>query len=68
MRKLWWETREYELKAGGWVPQVHLMELVPDGVEVSQLLAPTGVVCDSQEEAKAYSEAMARKWIRDNLL
>lgn len=65
MGKRWWEEKEYQLQDGRWVPQVHLMELIPDGVEVHRLLAREGFSLGTQAEAKAYSAAMALKWLED---
>ena len=66
-QRLSWQVKHYQLRSGKWRPQVHLMELVPGGMDVFQLLAPEDVLFESEDEAKAYSDAMARKWIKDNL-
>lgn len=65
MGKRWWEEREYQLQTGRWVPQVHLYEEVPGGVEVHRLLAPEDRTFAKREDAKAYSTSMAVKWLQD---
>ncbi len=65
MGKRWWEPKEYQLQSGPWVPQVHLYEEMPNGLEVLRLLATEGTSFKTREEAKDYSNAMAVKWLRD---
>ena len=63
-----WECKQYQLKNGKWVPMVHLHEYVSGRLEVTKLLAPEGVQFDTEEQACHYSEAMARKWLKDKYL
>ncbi len=66
--KFAWKCKHYQLKAGKWVPMVHLHEYVEGTLEVTQLLAPEGKQFDTEEQAQQYSEAMARKWLKDKYL
>jgi len=59
--RVWWEPKQYQLRSGEWVSKVNLYETVPDGVEATLLLAPEGKRFATEDEARAYSEAMARK-------
>lgn len=63
-----WEPKQYQLKTGEWVPKVNLYETVPGGIEASLLLAPDGKRFPTEAEARDYSVAMARKWIKDKYL
>ncbi len=65
---VWWEPKQYELKTGQWVPKVHLYETVPGGIEASLLMAPENRRFATEGEAREYSIAMARKWIKDKYL
>lgn len=66
MAKRWWETREHETAGGRWVPEVHIFEEVPGGLEQRRLLDPDGLTFGSRAEAKAWSSAMAEKWLQEN--
>ena len=37
-------------------------------LEVTHILAPQGRQFDSEEEARKYSEAIGRKWLKDKYL
>jgi hypothetical protein len=68
MTKHWWDCKQYQLKTGKWVPLVHLYQDSGGALEVLRLFAPEGKQCETEEEARAYSEGMARKWLHDRYL
>lgn len=59
---------QYQLKAGKWVPKLHLEEYKAGSLEISELLAPEGVELDTEEQARHYSEGMAKKWLNGKIL
>ncbi len=63
-----WECKHYQLKNGKWIPMVHLHENRGNELEVSQLLAPEGKDFDTEEQARLYSEKMAKKWLKEKYL
>jgi hypothetical protein len=63
-----WKCKQYQLKTGKWVPEVYLYEHDAGELKVTSVLAPKGIEFDSEDEARSYSEAMAKKWLKDKYL
>ena len=61
----WRDCKQYQLQTGKWVPKAHVYEDVGGELKATPVLAPADKVCDAEEEARTYSDAMARKWLRD---
>ncbi len=65
MGKHWWETSEYQLKTGHWVPRVDINLDIPRGISTVRLEASDDRTFDDQAKAKAASESMAKKWLAE---
>ena len=60
---VWWEHRRHQLADGRWAPGVHLCAERPQGLEVARLLPDSDITFETEDEARAYSEGLAEKWI-----
>ena len=59
-----WLNKSYRLKSGNWIPEIHLCEETPGGMEVFRLLAPEGRQFSTEQVVADYCEIMVSKWIK----
>jgi len=65
MAKQFCEPKHHQIESGDWVPQVHVYQLVPGGMDCRPLYNFSKRF-DSEADARNYSIAMAFQWLRDN--